>query len=69
MTGVGAKQRANYRQRLLILQDGKCAHCGTADDLTFDHIVPRSRGGRNVFHNFQLLCSPCNQAKGATIPA
>jgi 5-methylcytosine-specific restriction endonuclease McrA len=41
-----------------------CAHCGATEDLTGDHIVPRSKGGRAVRENVQVLCRPCNARKG-----
>lgn len=31
---------------------------------TCDHIVPKSRGGKNKFSNMQLLCALCNWDKG-----
>ena len=42
-----------------------------ADDgtlMTKDHIVPKSKGGRNHVSNMQTMCYPCNKAKGATYP-
>lgn len=35
--------------------------------LTVDHVVPSSLGGPDALSNLQLLCKPCNGAKGATI--
>ena len=35
-----------------------------AEVLTFDHIVPRSRGGRTVWDNVVTACEPCNLKKG-----
>ncbi len=34
------------------------------DDLTFDHVVPRSRGGRTTWENIVTACAPCNLAQG-----
>ncbi len=41
-----------------------CQYCGTRDDLTFDHLVPRSRGGHTTWNNVVAACSPCNLRKG-----
>lgn len=43
-----------------------CIYCGQRYPrslLTRDHIVPRSRGGRNVWTNCATACMDCNQAK------
>jgi 5-methylcytosine-specific restriction endonuclease McrA len=34
---------------------------------TIDHIVPLSRGGRDIIENMQLLCKVCNGNKGAKV--
>ena len=52
------------------MQGGRCL-CG-ADlciNWTVDHIVPISRGGTHWPDNIQLLCSPCNNAKGRKMMA
>lgn len=36
--------------------------------LQIDHVWPRSKGGVSCICSYQLLCEPCNLAKGATIP-
>lgn len=45
-----------------------CQYCGTRDDLTFDHVTPRSRGGRTTWENVVAACSPCNLRKGGRLP-
>ena len=48
-------------------QNGYCNACGTQFDkqhLTFDHIIPRSKGGTDHISNLQLLCGNCNSTKG-----
>nr|ADI23463.1 restriction endonuclease [uncultured nuHF1 cluster bacterium HF0770_35I22] len=52
----------------LFLRDGFCCqYCGKqflAEDLTFDHVVPKSRGGRTRWENVVSACAPCNLYKG-----
>ena len=48
-----------------------CQYCGTghaAADLTFDHVVPRSRGGRTTWQNVVAACSACNLRKANLLP-
>lgn len=42
-----------------------CLDCGTRRDLTIDHIIPVSKGGRTVKDNLQTLCRSCNSKKGS----
>jgi 5-methylcytosine-specific restriction endonuclease McrA len=44
---------------------GMCRYCGSAQELHYDHVIPWSKGGANTVSNIQLLCGPCNRAKGA----
>ena len=45
-----------------------CQYCGEEDDLTFDHLLPRSRGGHTIWSNVVAACSPCNLRKGSMTP-
>ncbi len=48
-----------------------CQYCGggyPAPDLTFDHVVPRSRGGRTQWTNVVTACTGCNLRKGHRLP-
>jgi hypothetical protein len=46
---------------------GRCARCGSRENLEYDHIVPVSKGGGNTERNIELLCQDCNRAKGNRI--
>ncbi len=45
-----------------------CQYCGSTDDLTFDHVIPRSKGGQTRWDNVVAACSPCNLRKANTMP-
>ena len=47
-------------------RDGhKCVYCGSTENLTIDHVRPRSLGGTDTADNCVTACRPCNQAKGS----
>ena len=53
----------------LFLRDGfACQYCGDPNELTFDHVIPRSRGGRTTWENIVTACAPCNLTKGGRTP-
>lgn len=44
-----------------------CQLCGDqfeSRDLTYEHVKPRSHGGKTNWHNIVAACSPCNSKKG-----
>lgn len=46
-------------------RDGnKCQYCGTSKDLTLDHLIPRSKGGKSTWTNLVTACKRCNSKKG-----
>jgi 5-methylcytosine-specific restriction endonuclease McrA len=48
-----------------------CQYCGHnfhSEELTFDHVVPRSRGGRTTWANVITACQTCNLRKGDRMP-
>lgn len=56
------------RWNLSVRDHFKCVYCGSPDDLTFDHVVPRSRLGPMSFSNAVLACLKCNQRKANRTP-
>ena len=55
-------------RQVVYRRDGnQCLKCGTKDNLSIDHIVPKSLGGINNPINYQTLCKPCNTNKGNTV--
>jgi len=53
----------------LFLRDAfACQYCHAHEDLTFDHVVPRSRGGRTTWENIVTACARCNLLKGGRTP-
>jgi hypothetical protein len=53
----------------VMVRDGhRCGYCG-GHATTVDHVLPRSRGGRNTWKNTVAACGPCNRRKGDRTPA
>lgn len=56
----------------IMLRDAfTCQYCGATpgrQELTVDHVVPRSRGGRHDWANLATACKRCNQIKGSCLP-
>ncbi|MEM6481637.1 MAG: HNH endonuclease [Pseudomonadota bacterium] len=63
---VKPQKRVAFTRFNLFLRDGfSCQYCGATGDLTFDHVVPRSRGGTTTWENVVAACGRCNLKKGA----
>jgi len=45
-----------------------CREAFPAHELTFDHLIPRSRGGRTAWTNIVTACNRCNLRKGSRLP-
>jgi 5-methylcytosine-specific restriction endonuclease McrA len=47
-----------------------CQYCGesfSGSNLTIDHVVPRSMGGKTEWENCVTACWPCNHSKGSQL--
>ena len=63
-----SRQPAFTRFNVFLRDRFSCQYCGSRDELTFDHVIPRSRGGRTTWENVVTACSPCNLRKGNMMP-
>jgi 5-methylcytosine-specific restriction endonuclease McrA len=53
------------RRGIFLRDQYTCQYCGTRPHvLTLDHVLPRSRGGRNTWENLVTACAACNHRKG-----
>ncbi|MEL6233447.1 MAG: HNH endonuclease [Pseudomonadota bacterium] len=59
-----ARMAAFTRFNLFLRDEFTCQYCGARGELTFDHVIPRSRGGRTTWENVVACCPPCNLRKG-----
>lgn len=42
----------------------QCIYCGSTENLSYDHIISRNRGGPDIPDNVVLACKSCNSSKG-----
>lgn len=56
------------RVNLFRRDGGECQYCGSRRQLTIDHVVPRSKGGKTSWTNLVTACNRCNVNKGDKTP-
>ncbi len=57
------------RRNVLYRDEHRCQYCGcSGEDLTIDHVIPRSRGGGDSWENVVSACVRCNVKKGSRTP-
>ena len=56
------------RKNVLRRDRHTCQYCGTGSNLTIDHVLPKSRGGRDSWTNLVAACVSCNNRKGDRTP-
>ena len=66
-----ARKPAFTRFNVFLRDEWHCQYCGskeTTNELTFDHVIPKSRGGKTSWTNIVTACRPCNTEKGHKLP-
>jgi 5-methylcytosine-specific restriction endonuclease McrA len=70
---VPQNRRPPFTRFNVFLRDRfSCQYCAdpfATQELTFDHLIPRSRGGRTSWDNVVTACTHCNLAKGNRLPS
>lgn len=56
------------RKNILRRDGHRCQYCGTTQNLTVDHVMPKSRGGEDSWENLTTACIRCNNKKGDRTP-
>jgi 5-methylcytosine-specific restriction endonuclease McrA len=75
------RRKAHWSRKGVLVRDNHtCVYCGvkpgqatkdkliTRSDMTIDHIVPRSKGGKDTWSNTACACAACNHRKGDRLP-
>ncbi len=59
------------RHNIYVRDGNRCQYCGRrfpTSELSLDHIIPLSRGGKSTWENVVCACLPCNVKKGCRTP-
>jgi 5-methylcytosine-specific restriction endonuclease McrA len=66
------QQSVKFNRRNIYARDGnRCQYCGkrySTTELSLDHVVPRSMGGKTTWENIVCACLKCNIRKGGRTP-
>ena len=65
------RKPAFTRFNVFLRDEWHCQYCGEpfrTNDLTFDHVIPRARGGKTSWTNIVTACRSCNTIKGHKLP-
>lgn len=63
------RKKVKWTKSAVFIRDNyTCQYCGTKNlrgkSLTVDHIIPKTKGGKNTFENTLTACRGCNNYKG-----
>ena len=65
---VNPQSNPNFTRFNVFLRDKfTCQYCGSKNELTFDHLLPRSKGGKTDWNNVVTACTCCNVKKGGRL--
>ncbi len=65
---IKPQSNPNFTRFNVFLRDKfACQYCGSSEELTFDHLLPRSKGGTTIWDNVVTACSSCNVKKGGRL--
>lgn len=63
------RKRVKFNKTNVLARDNwKCCYCGqkfSTSELTYDHVIPRSKGGKTTWNNIVSCCINCNSKKGS----
>ncbi|RKY23989.1 MAG: HNH endonuclease [Planctomycetota bacterium] len=66
------RSEVKFNRRNIFARDkNRCQYCGKryrTSELSLDHIIPRSMGGKSVWENIVCACTKCNVKKGGRTP-
>ena len=66
------RQRVKFSRTNVLARDRwKCQYCGEkfpTEELTYDHVTPKSRGGKTRWENIVTACRDCNGRKANRTP-
>ena len=65
---IKPSENPNFTRFNVFLRDKfTCQYCGDMRNLTFDHLLPKSKGGLTDWENVVTACSTCNVQKGGEL--
>lgn len=63
-TCSSSEAKRMWRESIKQDWDHECAYCGSKENITLDHIVPKAKGGNTHRDNLCACCLSCNGLKG-----
>ena len=67
---VPHKKQMPLTRHNIYKRDGhQCMYCPSTKKLTLDHVLPKSRGGKNTWENLVACCAKCNSKKDNKTPS